>query len=255
MIKDVFDAIGAAARKLFTNWGALLISFALYSALIAALYLFFTTREATYFQVVLTVVFLPLAAIVIFFTLQAMGLSYVRIGVGPLYLLRRALKESWMLLLVSLPLILVGWLAVYLFGYAETKLVAEAENPGRWIGIALSWGLIVILYFVLPLIAIHCWISAEREGLASAFKGIFRNIGRAFGPRSVMIYVLIILVFGALAYFLFFTKTQMQDEWMELWMLGARLVAALVTTFFGWFLTLGALAEMTSRRALSEMEM
>ncbi len=252
MIKDVIGAIAAAARKLFTNWGALLISFALYAALIAALYFFFTTREATILQVVLGLGVLPIAAIFLFFTLQAMGLSYVRIGVGPIYLLRRALKDCWMLLLVSLPLILIAGLVIYFSGYAEAKLVTGAEHPRRWVEVTINWGRIVMLYFVLPLIAIHCWLAAGREGLVSAFREFFRSIGRAFAPRSVLIYVLVIAVFGAIAYFLFFTRTQAKDEWMDLWLFGARLAAALVSVFLGWLLTLGAMAEMTARRVMSE---
>jgi hypothetical protein len=253
MIKDVIEAIASAARKLFTNWGALLISLALYAALIASLYFFFTLREATKIEVALNLA-ATMAAIFFFFTLQAMGLSYVRIGVGPLYLLRRALKDGWRLLLVSLPLILLAWLVIFLFGYAERKFVTGAENPRRWVEIALSWGRIVWLYFVLPMVAIHCWLAAERESLSSAFKGIFSSFGRAFTPRSVLIYVPVIAVFSAIVYFLFFTRTQAKSEWMELWLFGARLVAALVFVFWGWFLTLGAMAEMTARRAMGEVK-
>ncbi len=253
MIKDVVDAIASAARKLLTNWGALLISLAFYAALIAALYFFFTTREATKLQLVLNLV-IALAAVFFFFMLQAMGLSYVRIGVGPLYLLRRAVKDGLNLLLVSLPLILLAWLLVFLLGQAEQKFVADAENPRRWVEIAISWGRISLLCFILPLVAIHCWIAAEREGLAAAFKGFFRSIGRALTPRSVLIYALVIAVFGAIVYFLFFTKIRVNDEWTELLLFGARLVAALLFVFLGWLLTLGAMAEMTSRRAMKELE-
>ena len=104
MFKDVIEAIGSAARKLFSNWGALLISLLLYAELLGVLYLFITTSEATTLQVVLTVPVLPLASATLFFSLQAMGISYVRIGVGALYLLKRALKDCWRLLLVTIPI-------------------------------------------------------------------------------------------------------------------------------------------------------
>ncbi len=254
MIKDVIEAIGAAARKLFTNWGALLISFALYAGLLALLYVFFPVLSvATNLEVFLHLL-VTIAAILFFFTLQAMGLSYVRIGVGPLYLLRRALKDSWKLLVVSLPLILLAWLAVFLFGRAEQKFVTDVETPRRWIEIAITWGRLALLYFVLPLIAIHCWIAAEREGLAAAFQSIFRNIGRAFAPRSVLIYALVIAVFSVVIYFLFFTRTDLKGEWANMWLFGARFAAALAFVFLGWFLTLGAMAEMTVRRAMDEVK-
>src|SRR5215471_3304059 len=107
MIKDIFHSIGAAAQKLFANWGALLISLALYVGLFPLLYLLTKGLSvATNLEVFLH---LPVVIATIFFllTLQAMGVSYVRIGVGSGYLLKRALKDCWLILLVSLPVILL----------------------------------------------------------------------------------------------------------------------------------------------------
>jgi hypothetical protein len=256
MIKEVIEAIETAARKMFTNWGATLISMLIYAALVAVLYFLFTTREATTIQVFLGVLVLPLAAIFFFFILQAIGLSYVRIGVGPLYLLKRALKDCWRLLLVSLPLILLAWLIVYLLGKAQAMFLGEslAIKSREWIGVVIDWVRIIILYFVLPLTAIHLWISTVREGVRGTFKGFVRSVARAFAPRSVLIYVLVVAVFGLIAYFLFFTRTPAKSEWTELWVFGARLAAALLAVFLGWLLTLGSLAELTARREIGEME-
>ncbi len=258
MIKDVFEAIRAAARKIFTNWGALVISFLLYAALLAALSFAVTTPEATKWNVMLGYIILPLLALVLFFTLQAIGLSYVRIGVGPGYLFKRALKDCWKLLLVSLPLILIGWLIVFLGGKVESRLLEQiysaAQPSGRWKLIALQWAQVLLLYFVLPLVAIHLWISTVREGIGAAIKSIGRSIARAFAPRSMLIYVLVVAVFGAIAYILLFTKTPVAGGWAELWLFGARLAAALVLVFLGWLLTLGSLAELTTQRAMSELE-
>ncbi|MBP6822902.1 MAG: hypothetical protein KA368_15240 [Acidobacteria bacterium] len=38
----------------------------------------------------------------------------------------------------------------------------------------------------------------------------------------------------------------------EVWLAGARFAFALLMIFVGWLLTLGAMAEMTTRRALNE---
>lgn len=250
MIKDVIDAVGNAARKILSNWGATLISFVLYLALLAVLYFFFSIREATKVEVMLSILVLPLAAIVFFFVLQAIGLSYVRIGVGPGYLLKRALKDCWKLLLVSLPLILLAGAIIYFSGKLENKLAAES---GHWKSIMLDWSRIFLLYFVLPLLAIHLWIAAIREGLGGAIRGIGHNIARAFAPRSVLTYLVVIAVFGAAAYFLFFTKTPAKTEWAELWLFGGRLAAGLILVFLGWLLALGSLAELTARRVLGEV--
>lgn len=254
MIKDVFASIGAAARKLFTNFGAVLIALLFYAALWLAGYFFVTTREATQLQVALSLLVLPLIALIVFFALQAIALSYVRIGVGAGYLLKRALKDFWKLLVISLPLLLLAWGLWELFGYLSQKFVANAKPPRPWLELTLTVARWLIFYLTLPLWAIHLWMAAIREGLASAFKGIGRSLPAALSPRSVLIYVLVIAVFGAPAYFIAFTETHVKSEWGELWLAGIRFGLALLLPFVGWMLTLGALAEMTARRALGELE-
>ena len=69
MVKDVFHSIAAAAQRLFANWAALLISLSLYSALLGAIYLFFTIREATAMQVALNLI-LPIAVVALFFMIR-----------------------------------------------------------------------------------------------------------------------------------------------------------------------------------------
>lgn len=252
MIKDVFASIGAAARKLFTNFGAVSVALLCYVALWLAGWFFVTTREATQLQVALSLIVLPLAVIVFFFMLQTIGLSYVRVGVGAGYLLKRALKDFWKLLVISLPMFLLAAALWWLFGYLENKFVASVEKPQRWIEMTIMIARWLLLYGLLPLWTIHLWMAAIREGLKSSFKGIFRNLISALAPRSVLIYVIVLAVCGALAYFAAFTKTHVESEWGELWLFGARFVFALLMIFVGWLLTLGAMAEMTTRRALGE---
>jgi hypothetical protein len=253
----VFEAIGTAARKMFSNWGALLISLLLYLGLLVALYFFIPLGVGTWLEVFLNFL-ISLIAVIVFLLMQAMGLSYVRIGVGPIYLFKRALKDSWKLLLVSLPLALLAWLIIYLFdklGATYFSGIETMESPWRSrLVIAVDWARILLLYFVIPLLAIHLWISVVREGVRATFKGIGRSMAHAFSPRSVLTYLVIVVVFGVIAYFLFFTLTPAKNEWVELWVLGGRLAAALLVVFIGWLLTLGSLAELTARRALRELE-
>jgi len=261
MIKDVFHSIGAAARRLFANWGALLISFALYAGLIAMLYLLFSNEGglslATQLEVFLHLP-VAIAAIFFLFTLQAMGLSYVRIGVGAGYLLKRALKDCWKILLTSLPLILLAWLIIYLFGKADQTFFSEsltAESKAReWGAIVVNAARILLLYCLLPLIAIHLWIATVREGVLAAFKGFGRAVARAVGPRSLLIYALVCAVFGAIVYFLLFQEATFKGEWTQLWAVGIKTALALLMVFIGWLLTLGSMAEMTARRAMKELE-
>lgn len=253
MLKDVFSSIGAAARKLFTNFGAVLIAFLCYAALWLAGYLFVAViGQATRLQVILSLVVLPLAAVVFFFLLQVIGLSYVRIGVGAGYLLKRALMDFWKLLIVSLPLIALAAGLWWLFGYLDKKFVTDVEKPKRWIELSLLAGRWLLLYLALPLLAIHCWMAAIREGLGGAFRSFGRSIAAAFSPRSVLIYVLVLLICGVLAWLTAFTETHVKSNWGELWLAGGRFAFALLLIFVGWLLTLGAMAEMTARRALHE---
>jgi hypothetical protein len=254
MIKDVIESIASATRKLFSNWGALLISFVLYVALIGVLYLFFTTREATTLQVVISALVLPFAAIVLFFTLQALCVSYVRIGVGALYLLKRALKDCWSLCLVVLPLILLAYFTAKIPSETDVKLMTPAMAARPTLAVVLAWARGLLLYAVFPLIAIHLWIIAAREGIVATIKGAMRHILHALSPKSILIYLLMVAVSGIIAYFLLFTKTPVQSEWGDLWAFGVRLALALIAIFLGWMITLGAMAEMTARHAMGELE-
>lgn len=258
MVKDVLHSIAAAAQRLFANWVALLISLSMYSALLGAIYLFFTIREATATQVALNLI-LPIAAVALFFMLQAMGLSYVRIGVGAAYLLKRSLEDCWRILLASLPLILIACLIVYLFGKADQAFFSGPGGPGPksmvwgWGAIAAHAIQISLLHVLLPLIAIHLWIATVRGGLAAAFKGFKRVVTRALAPRSLLIYAATCAVFGAIVYLLLFKTITFKSEWTELWIVGIKTALALLLTFIGWLLTLGSMAEMTARREMLEV--
>jgi hypothetical protein len=255
MVKYVLHSIAAAARRLFANWAALLITLSMYSALLGAIYLFFTIREATATQVALNLV-LPIAAVALFFLIQAMGLSYTRIGVGAAYLLKRSLGDCWRILLASLPLILIAWLIFYFSGRADQVFFSESitveSKAMRWAAVAVHAVQILLLYVLLPLIAIHLWIATTREGLAAAFKGFIRVATRALAPRSLLIYVAVCAVFGAIVYLLLFKTISFKSEWTELWAVGIKTALALLLTFIGWLLTLGSIAELTARREMTE---
>ena len=252
MLKDILQAITSATRKLFAHRGTTLITLALYLLLLLVLYVFFATGVGTVTHVILSLVVLPLAALVLFFVLPGLGVSYVRIGVGPGYLLRRAFKDCWSLLLVSVPLVLLAWLIAWGSGKLEAKLLAAQSK--EWTHTLLWWARFVLLYIVLPLLAIHLWIAAAREGARGAYRGFLRNAAYAFAPRSLAIYALFYTIFSVVVYVLLFTKTQYGGAWTELILLGGRVALALLLVFVGWMVTLGALAEVTARRVQVEAE-
>src|SRR5215475_11220627 len=165
MIKDVFNSIAAAGLRLFANWAALLISLAMYLALLGAVYLFFNIREATVAQLALNMI-LPIAAVALFFLIQAMGVSYVRIGVGAGYLVKRSFADGWRILLASLPLILLAGLLIYLFDKADQSFFIKSGAAGSkvmmwsWAAVAVHALQIFLIHILLPLIAINLWIEA-----------------------------------------------------------------------------------------------
>ena len=135
---------------------------------------FFTIREATATQVALNLV-LPIAAVALFFLIQAMGLSYTRIGVGAAYLLKRSLGDCWRILLASLPMILIACLIVYLFGRADQVFFSESitveSRAMRWTAVAVHAVQILLLYVLLPLIAIHLWIATRAKAWRRRSRG------------------------------------------------------------------------------------
>lgn len=254
MIKDVLEAISLAARKLIANWGTLVILLALYVALLAVIYTFFAIiREATELEVVLTVFVLPIVALILFFSLQVMGLSYTRVGVGGGYLMKRALMNCWKLLLVSLPLFAVAWLIVHFVNFSTSE-PAPVASLARTVWRIITFGVwYLLLCFALPLLAIHLWMASAREGVGRAFLGIKRSIVTAFSPSSVLVYLLVGGVFGMAAYTLFFIQIHIKNEWGELWLFGVRVALGLLMVFAGWFITLGAMAELAVRRVMGEL--
>jgi hypothetical protein len=265
MIKDVMQSIAAAARKLFTNWGALLISLILYVALLGSVFLFFNIGVATVFQVVASIVLLPLATLMLFFVLQGLGVSYVRVGVGPLYLLKRAIQDCWRILLITIPVVLIAFGLYYGIAHLEHAAFhsiagAASTSAQNSVSTRRSFEMgfeilrFLVFFFGLPLIAIHLWISVVREGLKNAVKDFARSIYRAFAFRSMLIYLLTAILFGGISYLLLANRISIKNEWTELWVVGIKTAIALFILFVGWFLAIGALAEMTARKAFEELD-
>ncbi|HVF27304.1 MAG TPA: hypothetical protein VM943_03615, partial [Pyrinomonadaceae bacterium] len=171
MLRNAFAATGAAARELFRNWGALALVNLLYAALLASVYLFVTTREASVLQLILTALF-ALAAPVLFFMLQAAGVaSFAEAGGRLNSVLRRALRDFWKIFLISVPLILLAVLIVYLtnklhayFTIADTNatprppaltpvhpLDITPPAPMRWSDAVIFALRLLLLGVVLPL--------------------------------------------------------------------------------------------------------
>jgi len=265
MIKDVFNAIGAATRRLFQSRRALLIMLVLYLAMLGSIYSFFSTREATVAQLLLTFA-LGIIAPVLWLVIQGMAVRYASEDRGG-KLFARALADFWKLAIIVIPVVLIIGLAAYYLGSIELKSVQETVRsvaaPRRtpvprvpvvrsapWQAVAL-WALQYLLIgLVLPLASIHLWIEAAQNGLKNAFKRFARTIARAFGARSVLTYAIGFVFFAIVPYFLITRRTPVTSPWVDVSLLGARLALAVLFSLIGWVVMVAALTKLAARETL-----
>ncbi len=241
MIKNAIDGLTVATRGLLQSWQTPALFAGLYASLLATLYFFAATREATRWQVLLTLA-LATVAPVLFFVLQAMSVQYTENRAAPNILLRRSLRDFWKLLLISLPLLLLAWIIAYLQNkYLMTVPGKIREDVSPWPLVLLTTLRCLIFGVVLPLAAIHLWIVTARDGLKAAFRSARRILVRAYAPQSVFIYTVGMVIFGIIPYLLLFTRTPASSAWIELGLFNLRLALAFVLTLLGWVITLGAL--------------
>jgi hypothetical protein len=264
MLTESFQAIGTATRQLLRNWRAMIVLAGLYASLIGALYLFVTIREASMGQVILSLV-LAIVAPFLFFVLQTAGASQTRDpGVG--VFLREALRNSWKVIAISIPLVALTVLVTYLLAKAQSyvgtdgqqlsDLAAQyqlrASNDGRpalsWSQVSLSAIRYLSFGLVIPLVAIHLWISSVGRNLVVTIKSAKDLVLGAFAPHSVLIYTAGFVVFGVIPYLLLFKTTPASKAWMEIAFFVGRLVLGFVLTLFGWVVTMRALAISASQR-------
>ncbi len=243
MINNIIKIISLSARRLLTNWRTTLLFLVLYAVLLTTLYFFVATRESSMWQLVLTFL-LSVGAIFLFFVLQAMGVSYTQEPeASAASLLRKSAQNFWKLILVSIPIALLAWLFIYLFGKLQGAQMTEtASTSTKWLQILLTSLRLILFYILLPLTAIHLWIVAARNGLGGTVKRAGRILVRSFAPRALFIYVVGFLLFCVVPYFLLFTRTPARDAWVEMGLLGLRLTLSFLFIVFGWVMTLGSLA-------------
>jgi hypothetical protein len=270
MLTETFRSIAAATRNVFRNWQSLLLIAIVYASLLAVLYLFVWVKEATYAQVTLT--FASAVAVpLLFFVLQAMIASEGTVATETAdvpppdhqtagSLLKRSLSSFWKLILITLPLIGLAILVAYLLGKAQNHWGqppapplsslhpmaspnAPRSQPIEWRVALFSTIRYLAFGLVLPLLAIHLWLATVRDGLGSAIRRIAALLSRAFGPQSVLIYIVGFLIFAVVPYFLLFKTTQTKHAWLELVLLIARLAIVFAMTLFGWTITVRALGQ------------
>jgi hypothetical protein len=259
MIKESFAALGASTRDLFRNWRGLLILATLYGLLLASVYFFFATGVANVWQLFVTAL-TAAAAPLLFFLFQAAAANAALPEATAARIARRTPRDFVKVLLLAVPVVVAAVLFVYLLGKLQGWLpkveepprsamafsgMGERPVPLHWQDTVLSVSWLVLLGVVLPLVAAHLWLSAARVGLKATLKGFHRVLGRAFAPRSVLVYAVGLFLFGLMPYFVLFTRTALTNSWAELSVFGLRLGLVFALTLVGWVVTLGALARVT----------
>jgi hypothetical protein len=277
MTKNVLASIFAAARDLLRSPRAFALLVALYLALIAACFFFITTREATVWQLIVTFASALLAPL-LFFVVQAAGASYAVGERGAAGLLRRTARSFGKVLLVSVPLVLLAVLSVYLLNKLEDRVKLTPEErarveystqgpetetdsaptdsrpkpPVRWKYLFVSALRLLVLGVFLPLVAMHLWLAAVRDGLIAAFARFHRHLMRAFSARSVLTYGVGMIVFALIPYFLITKRTPVSSNTFELLIFGARILIAFTLMLFGWVMTMTALSRLNDQTMTTE---
>ena len=214
MYITAINAIISAVRSLFRNRRSLLLIVSAYVALLTAVYLFVSTREATVSQLLLTLLTV-VAAPALFFVLQAATVTS-----------NRLIKTSLNLIIVSVPVIALTVLALY--GLNKIHTHPTIVTTVRYL----------LLAVVTPLLAIQLWIAAGNTGLRTAVK----TLRTAFTPQSLFIYACGFLVFAVAPYWLLHRTITIQRPWLELSVMASRLTLTAVLILVGWVTTVRALS-------------
>ena len=214
-------ALVAATRSLFSNRRSLLLMLAVYAGLLAAIYLFVSTREATVGQLVLTLVTV-IGAPALFFLLQAAIVGPTSHGL---------VKRSVKLLAVSLPIIALTVAAMY--GLNKFQTHPTIVMTVRY----LSWAVVV------PLLVVQIWIAVSNGGVR-----VKQVLARTFAPQSMFVYACGFLVFAVAPYFVLQKSMPAHRPWVEISLIVARLALTALLILFGWALTIRTLSILHERQ-------
>ncbi len=226
MYSRAITAIISAVRVLLSNRRSLLLMLAVYIGLLAAIYLFVSTREATVCQLLLTFITVIVAP-ALFFVLQAATVSYAS---GPIS--RGLIKNSFKLIVVSVPVIALTLVAVYSLNKLQTH--PTIVTTVRYL----------LLTVIVPLLIVQLWISVSNGGI----KCLRNVLARAFAPQSVLVYACGFLIFAVVPYLLLQKTMPNARPWLEMSLFVVRLGLSALLILLGWVTTVGALSILSAKR-------
>jgi hypothetical protein len=248
-------------RSILTDPKTLAVLAALYALLLATLYGFISIREATVSQVALTYVFLVLIPIE-FFLLQAAILHHAAAGK---FHWRGILRDAIKLAVITIPIILLGFLVAYLLNKWQAHHLAPEPpltvpgartpppiQPLHWPSVLFATARLLLLGVALPLTAIHLWIEVTAQDVRSSFSGgaiiVLKRagnaVGRAFAFDSVLTFALGLIVFVLVPYAILFLGHPPRGNKTDFAVFIARLLLVFLFTLIGWIVTLTTLAKL-----------
>jgi len=254
-------------KALVTNPRALASFAVLYLLLLATLYGFISTREATVWQVIVTLFFLVLIPAE-FFILQA---TIVRSTQESNFHWPQILRDSIKLAVVTIPVILLGYVIFVLLNkwqahypiksaplpvWPSPKILTAPSQavpqPLHWPTLLFATARSLLFGVALPLASIHLWIEvAARDfhsviggGALGVLKRLGRVMARAFTAASVFAYALGLVVFALIPYALLFVNFSAKGTKTDFALFVARLLLVFAFTLVGWIVTVSTLARM-----------
>jgi len=250
-------------KSLLTNPKAFGLLKILYALLLATLLGFIRVREATVWQVVLTMLLLVLIPIE-FFVLQAAILQHAR---ADKFRWAQMIRDAIKLAVVSIPFIVLGCAIYYLLNKWQAHYPAPdpvltfppskgppASPPLHWPTVLFATLRCLLLGIALPLATIHLWIEVTAQDLRASLDGgaktVLQRIGNtlagAFAFDSVLTYGLGLIVFVLVPYAVLFVRIPAKGTKTDFAVFIAQLLLAYSFTLIGWIVTLTTLARSTS---------
>ena len=247
-------------RAILTNPRALAIFAGLYALLLVTLYWLIATREATVWQVVVTI-FLLVMIPAEFFILQAAIVDHAR---KPKFHWRQILRDAGKLLIVTIPILIIGLALFALLNKWQLRFPvpkpaiaslappsAAKPQPLHWPTLLFATVRCLLFGVALPLATIHLWIAVAGRDVRSltggGAKAILKRIGnalaRAFASDSALTYALGLIVFALIPYAVLFVPISPKGTKTDFAVFIVRLALAFAFTLIGWIVTLTALAK------------
>jgi hypothetical protein len=92
---------------------------------------------------------------------------------------------------------------------------------------------------------VHFWIACARFCFSAALGRSLRIVSQAWSARAIIVYTIGLIFFAVVPYFLIFTRTQVKNGWLELFVFGLRLIFAFLFSLLGWVATISALRRIS----------